>query len=711
MVEKTKTPRQQVVEKVETDITSQKKENKKIDFENLSFWTIATLVFLVPLFVLPSSVLGISQTKMSLIALGTLLAFCFLVIDRMKKGVVTFSLNPVYVSAALLSLTYFVSGWIGVSQYKSLIGSMTEQDTFVAISIGFLFMFILSRVAHTPRKVFTILSFLFGSIVVAMFFQLGRILFGDYFSLGVLTSPSLTLAGGWGDMTILSLLLLSALVIVLETVKLKKWVATVLGVVLVIPFLFVILSGLSFDFYFFGIGLLLLIAIASIVIFAYLFSLRKSHQSLEGAENVIIKKKTKLSASLIMLLVSILLVLFGAQANLYLSNLTGVVYVEGRPNWQSTFSIASKVLSQKPFFGSGPNTFDLEWNLNRSAEVNNYIFWNNDYNFGVGFVPTALITVGLIGFVLWILFYGFVFMLSFKSLFGLNKKEDSTVMGVVVSVGSILSSLMMVFYAPGIVVVMVNLVFISLLIALNSTHRKTWSFNLHTKQWKNFVSTIGFVILLIVTIYIMYIVAFKALANIYYRSAVLSNNLDSALASIQRAIILDPTQPLYYQTMAQVYASKVDSIMSLSQSEFATKKDELNSTIVNAINASVYAEQISPNDYKSKLVTGKILEYFGTGGLKDASQGAIQKYAAASLLIPANPLPHLFAANVALSINDKVLAKEHLTKAIELKSDYSDAPELGKQIQALVDQLNKSSSGSINSSAVSSTTKTKEKTK
>lgn len=189
----------------------------------------------------------------------------------------------------------------------------------------------------------------------------------------------------------------------------------------------------------------------------------------------------------------------------------------------------------------------------------------------------------------------------------------------------------------------------------------------------------------------MYIVAFKALANNYYRKAVLSTDPNTALGHIQRSIILDPTQSLYYQTAAQIYASKVSAMMSLRESEIEDKKDELNTNIVNAVNASVTAEQVSPTDYKAKVATGKILEFFGSIGLKDASQGAIQKYISASIQAPTNPLPLLFVSNVALNINNKTLAKEYLTRAITLKSDYTDAPELGREIQGLIDKLNKSS--------------------
>ncbi|MES2409358.1 MAG: hypothetical protein V4509_03600 [Patescibacteria group bacterium] len=706
MTERIKVSKKVVVENEEVKPIEVRIEKPKWDFEKISFYTLATLVFLTPLFFLPVSFLGLAQTKITLFSLGTLLALCFYIIDKIRKGRMRIVLQPIYITAGLVALTYFISAWIGIGRYKSLMGGLIEGDTFHIVFIGFIFMFLISRLARNGKQLFTILSLFMVSIAIAMLSQILRIAIGaKLFGFGILNLPSDTLVGSWGDLTVLSLFFLATLVILLEMLKLKKWIRTASSLLIILPFFFVIISGLSFDLYFFNVGLLMLIAISSIIIFAYLYSLRRASATIDDSE-ILLKKKSKFPPSLIMLFISIVLVVFGGQINTYLSSATGISYVEGRPNWQSTYDIASKVIAQKPFFGSGPNTFDVEWNLNKSPEVNNYIFWNNEFTSGVGAVPTAATTTGLVGFILWILFYFFVFSLAIRTLFA-SRKSENVVMSIVISVGAILSSLVMFFYSSGFILQFANLLFIGLLLAAGQSQYKMKNFDLHGKQWKNFVSTILFVLILIVSLYWMYIVALKAVGNHYYRSAVLSTDTTIALTNIKKAISLDPTQSLYYETAAQVYATKVSEMMSLSNSELGNKKDEINGYIVNAVNYAVTAENIDPNDYKTKVVTGKILEFFGSIGLKDANDGAIQKYAAAGALTPTNPLPLLFAANVAMNTNNKPLARTYLTKAITLKSDYSDTPELGKEIQGLIDELNKSVAPVVKDEATT-TSKTKE---
>ena len=85
------------------------------------------------------------------------------------------------------------------------------------------------------------------------------------------------------------------------------------------------------------------------------------------------------------------------------------------------------------------------------------------------------------------------------------------------------------------------------------------------------------------------------------------------------------------------------------------------------------------------------------------------KYMGASTNSPTNPLPYLFASNISLNSGDKAGAKDYLTKAVTLKSNYSDVPGLAKEIQALAEKLNKGTVSSVISTDNSSTASPKPK--
>jgi len=69
--------------------------------------------------------------------------------------------------------------------------------------------------------------------------------------------------------------------------------------------------------------------------------------------------------------------------------------------WQGTFFIAQNVIlasiNARSAFGAGPNRFLNEWLLFKPATINVVIIGIRDINFGVGIIPSALVTTGILG--------------------------------------------------------------------------------------------------------------------------------------------------------------------------------------------------------------------------------------------------------------------------------------------------------------------------
>src|SRR3989338_8177488 len=60
---------------------------------------------------------------------------------------------------------------------------------------------------------------------------------------------------------------------------------------------------------------------------------------------------------------------------------------------------------KKLIVGSGPNQFVGEWLMSKPSAVNQTIFWNTDFNYGVGLIPTFIVTTGLLGIIAWLIFF------------------------------------------------------------------------------------------------------------------------------------------------------------------------------------------------------------------------------------------------------------------------------------------------------------------
>ncbi|HEY4512191.1 MAG TPA: hypothetical protein VJH63_00860 [Candidatus Paceibacterota bacterium] len=667
------------------------KEQKNI-FDNIAFWILFGVTFLLPIFFLPVTIANLPQAKLSLLSIATLLALCCFIIEKIRHGSITLSLKPINVFFVLIPLLYLVASITGVNWHKSIIGELFEQDTLHTIAVLMLFTFLIASVARTAKRIGSLIFAFSFSIIIAIVFQLFVVFGGNLIPFELFSSPAFTLSGTWNDMTILSIVLLGVILVTLETIRLKKWITVALILVFVIPFFFISLSSLVFDFYIITLPLSVLIGLISLLIFAYLFSLRKARQKESSSEekDISLSKHSLIPMpSLILLVLSFSLVIFGAPISRFLIQTTGVAYTEGQINWRGTYEIASKTLSQRPFFGSGPNSFASEWNIHKPASINATPFWNTDFRFGVGIIPTSIVTTGIVGFILWILFYTFVIGTALRVLFNFKNGASTLPLRIIVSFTVLLTAFMMIFYAPGIIVTATHFLFIGLLLALDSGGKKEKQIVFSSIQWQNFVATVIFIVAFVCIVFWAYRIVLKNAANFYAETAIVgSKNENEALDYINQAISLDPSRAIYSQLASQAYASKVAKTLSLGATPSESVMNELRGDVVSIVNYAVRAEALDPTDYNNRIATGRMLDLLGVLGVPEAGDQAILKYISASELSPSNPLPYLLASNAALTINDQARAKDYLIKALTLKSDYSDFPALGQEITTMIERIN-----------------------
>lgn len=662
--------------------------DRKNIFDTIAFWIIAATTFLLPIFFISPTLVGLGAAKLAFFSIGVLIALVCFIIERIRQGSMTLPWRPWYLLLAFIPISFLVSSFTGVHWYKSLIGGLFEQDTFHTVLLCFVFSFLVMSLANSTKRFWILLASVIGSVLLAGIFQVVSIIVGPSLSFGALASSATTLVGSWNDLTALMVLFLGMTLIALETMKLRKWLSVTLTVFLFLPFFFVVLSvgNFNFDLWFVRFDLPVLIGLLSLLIFAYIFSLSRAKQTEAGEKAV--GQKTISQASLIVLVLSVLLVVFGGPLQGFVSKQTGVVYFSGQPNWQPTYSVATEVLKEKPFFGSGPNSFAHKWNLHKPVEFNQLPFWNSNFAFGVGIIPTSAVTLGFVGFLLWIVFYGFVITRAAKLLFK-DEKNGLSPLKVSISFGVLFTTFLMFFYTPGLVIEVTHFLLLGLLFALDTAGKKRKVFAFDKKQWHHFVSILVAIILLVGVVFWGYVIAQKVSAVYFANQAVTkSTSEEEALQYMAKTFALDPTQPVYGQLVAQIYAAKVADMSSLSSSEITKRKDELQAAIYAAINASLTAEQMDPTDFNSQVVTGRLLEYFGSLGIAGAYDQAIQKYNAASTLSPTNPLPFIFSSSVSLIQGNTAEAERYMLKAISLKNNYADSPQLVQGISEIISAIN-----------------------
>ena len=91
----------------------------------------------------------------------------------------------------------------------------------------------------------------------------------------------------------------------------------------------------------------------------------------------------------IVLFLSLTLAIWGGSINAKLISQLGISNVDVRPSLSVTFDIAKNTLTNRPLFGSGPNTFVLQWLSYKPDAITSSIFWNTDFTYGIGHKGTV----------------------------------------------------------------------------------------------------------------------------------------------------------------------------------------------------------------------------------------------------------------------------------------------------------------------------------
>ena len=90
--------------------------NQRVSWlENMAFYVMLGVMFLLPLIFIPAVTAPFQFTKTAFLLLGILIAFFLYVISRLEDGKIIVPFNRIIVAAWLLPLAYFVSSLSAVS--------------------------------------------------------------------------------------------------------------------------------------------------------------------------------------------------------------------------------------------------------------------------------------------------------------------------------------------------------------------------------------------------------------------------------------------------------------------------------------------------------------------------------------------------------------------------------------------------------------------
>ncbi|MBM2818037.1 MAG: General transcriptional co-repressor, acts together with Tup1p, glucose repression mediator protein [Parcubacteria group bacterium] len=650
-------------------------------FEKISYFSLLISSFLLPLFFIPLKFVSLEFSKVLMIVLGVLISLAFWSLARIKEGKFEFPATILSASSIFVILIYLLSSIFSENKMNSLIGNGFELGTFGLVFIGFVIMFIVSSIFRTKDKIFYSYIGLLISFLVIFLFQTTRLLLGaDFLSFGIFTDITSNMVGKWNDLGIYFGLIAILSIATLLLTRLGKPMRFFLYFASIASLFFI--SLVNFKFVWFVIG------IFALVFFIYSVSLRRGEAKSANTGNSPQNSKKVSYLILFFLIVSVVFIIDGFRSKHIIGDsfagYFNISQFEVRPSFQGTSEILKANLKENPIFGSGPNRFVNSWLLFKPDGVNNTIFWNFDFNYGVGIIPTFITTTGALGMISWILFLGVFLYTGFRYIFIKTSNQFSRYLIVSSFLASLYLWIVNVLYVPSAAIFFSSFFFTGLFIGalINENLIPMKNFPYLGNPRRSLISMPILVVIIISSATGGYIYLQRFLSNVYFQKSInslnVAGNIDEALKYATRAISYTKND-LYYRLMSDIYLARLNSLSLQKNITSETLSSQLEPIFRKAVENSKAAIDYDNTNYQNYLSLGRVYE--SVMPIEGAYKLASENYNNALKFNPRSPSINLMLARLETSNKNNAKAREYIIKSLQLKNNYTDAVFLLAQIE------------------------------
>lgn len=638
--------------------------------DRIAFIIVSIVVFLAPIFFVPSLSVPFQTGKAAFILYGIALAFALWCIARLKDGVYSFPKSLLFVSAGVLALVYSLAALFSANQGASLSGQGFELGTLSFFLPSILLFLMVPLTARSQKDLFFLVKALIMSVVVVGLFHLIRFIFGpEVLSFDIFTSLASNIFGKWNDLAVFFGLGIIMSLITLERAELSKTMKFIVYVALILSLITIVVVNYSLVW--------IVLAILSLIYLIYELSF--------GKKSIYLGARMPYH-TLAILVISVIFIFAGNKIGGVISSSMDISQLEVRPSWSATYEVSKETLKENPLFGAGPNRFSSEWLLNKPTGINTTLFWNVDFNYGIGFIPSFIVTTGILGFLAILFFAGLLFYRSVKALFHEGSSPTSRNLVLTSLFGTIYLIIFSVLYVPSASLWIITMAVAGLFVA---SLRENGSLNMVSitvvdKPAASFISVLITILLLIASLSFGYFVTIKLISNIYFQKAITGINktgdLDVGAMAIGSAAALSPSD-VHFQSLSELYLAKINVLLNDKEISQAEAQKQFQDYLSASIQAAQEAVRLDPTNYRNHLAAGRIFEAVVPLKIEGAYDNAKKSYEAALALNPESPEIYLILARLEVTNKNNTAAKDLITKALEKKGDYADAIFLLSQIQ------------------------------
>jgi tetratricopeptide (TPR) repeat protein len=645
------------------------------------FFTLLFITFLSPIFFIPGSLVSTQFGVSILFSFSVILSFLIYSVLTLTRGSIDLPKNLKYVLGvtALVPVVYVLSGLSHGFSRMSFFGYIFDTGTVGFIVLGFIYFFLVSVLFVDKKRIFySYMAIVLSSIIFAVFLLVRIILGPEVLSFGIFNTITSTMIGSFNNVGIFFGIGLLLTLFTYEMANVSRIMRVILSIAIAISLFF--LSIVNFSI------LWIILAICSFLFILYSFFNHPHHHL--GHNASFFSKIPKLT--LIVFIISMVFVVWSSSVGMYLPKKLEISNSEIQPTLSATMEIARNTLAREPLFGSGPNTFTSEWLMWKPNEVVSTVFLNTDFSNGVGFIPTFVVTTGIVGILSWLVFLGFYLYLGFKSIF--SNLEDHFVKYLLVSSFFVSLYLWIVnfVYVPSTSIFIMTLFFTAIffssiyLSGIIKFENKEFS----TNPRSGFLVSLVLISIMVGSGFIGYGL-FKNSVSVWYfqKSFYELNSLNNAELSekyVKQAIEAVPMD-VYYRALSELGIIKMNIIASTDPKNTKTEdlQKQFGDALSMAVTAGISAKDADPKNYLNWIALGRVYESVAIPDLKiqGAYDSAEFAYLEALKRNPKNPGILMLLSRMAGVQNNLVSARDYVKQAIALKSNYVDAHFLLSQIE------------------------------
>lgn len=678
--------------------------DRKLPFtlESGTVWALAAALAIIPVLFIPAAIIPFGFTKTIAIVLAAVVGLALYILTRLRRGSIILPPLTLLGVLWLIPAGYFLSAvFAGNNLGFSVFGNQIETNTIGFVLAGTVVATVLALTLRKAEQ--------FSKIASAAFIGLGLVLVvqvilfilgtGVLSGLGINTGAAANALGSVNNLGVFLgagvIAVLMALLMGKVGVKKTRFLYGALGLSLIF------LAGINFTL------IWVIIALFALAIFiqGMLKQSGGAHDDIEGVtalyagemghapqgmnEDMGVKSggANNLVLSLSVLALSIIMVIGGSSLGNILSNAFGFDQTGARPSWQATLEVGQESFAKSPLFGTGPTTFGSEWLLAKTADLNNTIFWNVDFTTGIGYVPSMIAVTGLVGALVWVLFFGFFIYVGFRALILTRAQHQGM---FVLSLGSYILALyfwlISILHVPGPVVLFMAFAMTGIFIAtlrFSGSEKKEWGIFFARSPRIGFMLVFVLTLVLLSSIVTIFFAGERYLSGLFYNQSVLaaqSGDRAGAGNALNKSLTLMQSDRQYRLAAAlgQSDLNEIANNEALSQEE---RSQAFQSALASSIESALLATQIKGDNYQNWLALGNVYQLVVPLKVEGAYENAKEAYAKAQELNPQNPQISLIQAQLEIAHEDNDAARVLLEKAISQKQDYVDAIFLLSQLE------------------------------